>query len=158
MGVLARPRRRGTLQHGLARRSPTGKAWPIGRPPHDFFAAVLAGGGKRRLLARLGLEAEDPLDEFISLTLAYERTHPPSLQGFLHWLEQGDVEIKRDLDQAGNDAVRIMTVHGAKGLQAPIVFLPDTLQVPTRLPRLLWLEQDGPEDLLLWPPRAERPG
>jgi ATP-dependent helicase/nuclease subunit A len=119
--------------------------------PHDFFARVLTAGGKRRLLTRLGLEAEDPLDEFIALTLAYERAHPPSLQGFLHWLEQGGVEIKRDFDQGANDAVRIMTVHGAKGLQAPIVFLPDTLQVPTRPPRLLWLD----EDLLAWPPRAD---
>jgi ATP-dependent helicase/nuclease subunit A len=65
--------------------------------------------------------------------------HPPSLQGFLHWLEQGGTEIKRDLDQGGG-AVRIMTVHGAKGLQAPIVFLPDTLQKPRRQAGLLWLE------------------
>jgi ATP-dependent helicase/nuclease subunit A len=127
-------------------------------PPHDFFARVLGNGGKTRLLTRLGLEAEDPLDEFIALTLAYERGHPPSLQGFLRWLEQGDVEIKRDLDQGSINAVRIMTVHGAKGLQAPIVFLPDTLQVPTRPPRLLWLtESEDDEDgaLLVWPPRAD---
>ena len=130
-------------------------------PPHDFFAHVLGDGGKVRLLTRLGREAEDPLDEFINLTLAYERGHPPSLQGFLHWLEQGGVEIKRDLEQGGIDAVRIMTVHGAKGLQAPIVFLPDTLQVPTRPPRLLWLDgdddagNDGDDELLVWPPKAD---
>ncbi|MDR3440362.1 double-strand break repair helicase AddA [Telmatospirillum sp.] len=124
-------------------------------PPHDFFARILAEGGKCRLLARLGMEAEDPLDEFINLTLAYERAHPPSLQGFLHWLEEGGVEIKRDLDQGGQEAVRIMTVHGAKGLQAPIVFLPDTMQVPTRPPRLLWLNEDSEDELLVWPPKAE---
>jgi ATP-dependent helicase/nuclease subunit A len=107
--------------------------------PHDLFAHVLNQGGKRKLLARLGPEAEDPLDEFIGLSLAYEQMHPPSLQGFLNWLAQGGTEIKRDLDQGGG-AIRIMTVHGAKGLQAPIVFLPDTLQKPKRQAGLLWLE------------------
>jgi len=124
-------------------------------PPHDLFAHVLGPlGGKRRLMARLGIEAEDPLDEFMALTLAYERGRAPSLQGFLHWLETGAVEIKRDLEQGGRDAVRIMTVHGSKGLQAPIVILPDTLQVPTQGSKLLWLGETGAE-LLLWPPRAE---
>ncbi len=123
--------------------------------PHALFAHVLGKlGGKRRLLARLGVEAEDPLDEFMSLTLAFERSHPPSLQAFLRWLETGAVEIKRDLEQGGRDAVRIMTVHGAKGLQAPIVFLPDTLQIPNKGERLLWLgERD--DEILLWPPRAD---
>ncbi len=107
--------------------------------PHDLFSHVLNRGGKRKLLARLGPEAEDPLDEFIGLTLAYEQMHPPSLQGFLNWLAQGGTEIKRDLDQGGG-AIRIMTVHGAKGLQAPIVFLPDTLQKPKRQAGLLWLD------------------
>jgi ATP-dependent helicase/nuclease subunit A len=122
-------------------------------PPHDLFAHVLADGGKARLLARLGSEAEDPLDEFMALTLTFERLHAPSLQGFLRWLEEGAVEIKRNLEQGG-DAVRIMTVHGAKGLQAPIVFLPDTLQVPLRAPRLLWLGE-GNDELPVWPPRAD---
>jgi ATP-dependent helicase/nuclease subunit A len=114
--------------------------------PHELFSHVLGHGGKQRLLARLGPEAEDPIDEFIALTLAFEQSHPPSLQGFLHWLQQGGTEIKRDLDQ-GEGRVRIMTVHGAKGLQAPILFLPDTLQKPRRRPALLWLEGGLP----LWP-------
>ena len=135
--------------------------------PHNLFAHILGPlGGKRRLLARLGAEAEDPLDEFIALTLAFERAHPPSLQGFLRWLEAGAVEIKRDLDQGVLDAVRIMTVHGAKGLQAPIVFLPDTMQVPKMGDRLLWVSPQEPpaaenrarrqgDDIVLWPPRAD---
>ncbi len=123
--------------------------------PHALYAHVLGPlGGRRRLLARLGTEAEDAIDEFMALTLAYERGRAPSLQGFLRWLETGAVEIKRDLEQGGRDAVRIMTVHGAKGLQAPIVFLPDTLQVPTKGDRLLWLGT-GDSEILLWPPRAE---
>ena len=59
------------------------------------------------------------------LALAYDREAAPSLQGFVNQLRAGDVEIKRDMEQE-RDEVRIMTVHGAKGLQAPIVFLPDT--------------------------------
>lgn len=123
--------------------------------PFALFAHVLGKlGGKRALLARLGPEAEDPLDEFMALSMAFERGHPPSLQGFLRWLESGGTEIKRDLEQGGRDAVRIMTVHGSKGLQAPIVFMPDTLQMPTQGPRLLW--NGGPEDeILLWPPRSD---
>ena len=94
-------------------------------PPYELFAEVLgARGGRRALLARLGPEAADPLDEFLSMALVYERAHGPSLQGFLHWLATGEAEVKRDLDQRGRDEVRILTVHGAKGLQAPIVFLP----------------------------------
>ena len=70
----------------------------------------------------------------------------PSLQGFVAWLEQGESDIKRDLDQGARDEVRIMTVHGSKGLQAPIVFLPDTAAVPLRLDQLQWSD-DG---FLLW--------
>jgi ATP-dependent helicase/nuclease subunit A len=73
----------------------------------------------------------------------------PSLEGFLHWLERGEADIKRDLDQGGRDEVRIMTVHGSKGLQAPIVFLPDTVQAPVQMPQLLWPER---ADLMLWRP------
>jgi ATP-dependent helicase/nuclease subunit A len=115
------------------------------RPPFELFVEVLgARGGRRALLARLGAEAADPLDELLSAALAYERTHGPSLQGFLHWLAAGDIEIKRDVDQRGRDEARILTVHGAKGLQAPIVFLPDTMQVPNRVPRIAWCEDGTP--------------
>lgn len=123
-------------------------------PPHELYAHVLGPlGGREKLLARLGPDAADPIDEFVALTLAYDRAHPPSLQAFLQWVEAGAQEIKRDLEE-GTDAVRVMTVHGSKGLQAPIVFLPDTRQVPTRLPRLLWDGTDR-DALMVWPPRAE---
>jgi ATP-dependent helicase/nuclease subunit A len=114
-------------------------------PPYELFAEVLgAGGGRRAALERLGPEAGDPLDEFLSMALAYEAMHAPSLQGFLHWLGRGETEVKRDLDQRGRNEVRVLTVHGAKGLQAPIVFLPDTLQVPTQPLRLLWSDTGLP--------------
>lgn len=114
-------------------------------PPYELYAQVLgARGGRRAMLRRLGPDAADPLDEFLSAALTYERMHGPSLQGFLAWLAAGEAEVKRDLDQRGRDEVRIMTVHGAKGLQAPIVILPDTRQAPTRLPKMLWSAQGLP--------------
>lgn len=107
-------------------------------PPFELYAELLgAGGGRRKILARLGPDANDPINEFLDLALAYERDHAPSLQGFLHWLERGEVEVKRDLDQGQNE-VRVMTVHGAKGLEAPIVFLADTVRAPDKTPALLW--------------------
>jgi ATP-dependent helicase/nuclease subunit A len=122
-------------------------------PPYELYAEILgARGGRRKLVARLGFEANDPIDEFLGQALAYERAHPPSLQGFLTWLTRGNLEVKRDLDQGERDEVRIMTVHGAKGLQAPIVFLPDTMNVPQDRARILWDGDDGP---FLWAPRRD---
>lgn len=124
-------------------------------PPFEFFAHILGPmTGRAHLLARLREEANDPIDEFLSLALGYEQAHPPSLQGFLRWLEEGEAQIKRDLDQGVRDEVRIMTVHGAKGLQAPIVFLADTMQVPRPGSGLLW-DQAGAGEIMLWPPRAQ---
>jgi ATP-dependent helicase/nuclease subunit A len=97
------------------------------RPPFEFYAELLDGaeGGRAKLIARLGPEAADAIDEFMNLALRYDEAEPPSLQGFLDLLGQSRREIKRDLEHGGNQ-VRVMTVHGAKGLEAPIVFLPDT--------------------------------
>ncbi|MBT5192363.1 MAG: double-strand break repair helicase AddA, partial [Rhodospirillaceae bacterium] len=107
-------------------------------PPFELYAELLgAGGGRRRILSRLGPDANDPINEFLDLALSYERDHAPSLQGFLHWLERGETEVKRDLDQGQNE-VRVMTVHGAKGLEAPVVILADTVRVPDKTPSLLW--------------------
>lgn len=99
-------------------------------PPYEIFAHALGEQGARsRLLARLGAEASDALDEFLSMALEYEGIATPSLEGFLHWVDRGDAEIKRDMER-GRDQVRVMTVHGAKGLEADIVILPDTTSLP----------------------------
>jgi ATP-dependent helicase/nuclease subunit A len=122
-------------------------------PPYELYAEILGAEGVRRaLIERLGPEAEDPVEEFLALTLVYEREHAPSLQGFLRWLVAGDIEIKRDFGARPRDKVRILTVHGAKGLEAPIVFLPDTMQLPKPSDTLLWTQR---EELPLWRPRAE---
>ena len=86
-------------------------------------------GGRARILQRLGHEANDALDEFLELALGYERKAPASLQGFMAWLRAADTEVKRDME-ISRDEVRVMTVHGAKGLEAPVVFLVDTTSSP----------------------------
>jgi len=123
--------------------------------PHEFFAALLGPmRGRQKLLARLGPDANDPIDEFLSLALQYERTHPSSLQGFLHWAGRGETTIRRDMEH-GAGAVRVMTVHGAKGLEAPIVILPDACWKPDgkKDPALLPLPE---ENIHLWPVRTSR--
>jgi ATP-dependent helicase/nuclease subunit A len=94
--------------------------------PYELIEKILTRHrGRENLLARLGPEAEDGIDALISQSLAYERSETPSLTGFNVWLEAGDVEIKRQAD-SGGDRIRVMTTHGAKGLESRIVFLPDT--------------------------------
>jgi len=94
--------------------------------PYELLERMLTRhNGRRKLLARLGPEAEDGLDAYLAEALSYETSGVPSLTGFLTWMQAGEVDVKRRLDSAGK-AIRVMTVHGAKGLEAPIVILPDT--------------------------------
>ena len=93
--------------------------------PYDLIERVLhRHDGRRKLIGRLGPEAEDGIDELLSQALAYETAEVPSLTGFLTWMETDDVEVKRQTDGEGN-LIRVMTVHGAKGLEAEIVILPE---------------------------------
>ncbi len=124
--------------------------------PFAFYAQILGEGeGRRQFLGRLGVEANDALDEFLNLALEYERRQTPSLQGFLAWLRAARAEVKRDMEIA-RDEVRVMTVHGAKGLEAPIVILADTMTPPAgpRPPRLLQLAGGA----LIWAGRKEHDG
>lgn len=109
--------------------------------PARFIEAVLSGTlrGRQKCYARFGGEARDPLDELLNAAIIYERDHVPTLQGFVDWFERDMDEIKRDAD-TGEDAVRVLTVHGAKGLQAPVVILADATQNPeqTRDQTLDW--------------------
>jgi len=126
--------------------------------PFGFYTRMLgADGGRRNLLGRLGPEAGDAIDEFLALTLAHERDGAPSLMAFLARLDGTDLSIKRDMEAAG-DAVRVMTVHAAKGLEAKIVFLPDTCAVPSGRhdPSLFALDGAASQSgLIAWSPRAE---
>ena len=145
-------KRRGTLWAALLERAETdarcaGAAEKLERLaersrnelPFHFYARLLgAERGRKQILGRLGQEADDVLDEFLNLALAYEAQGPACLQGFIEWMRASAAAVKRDMDVARNE-VRVMTVHGAKGLEAPMVVLADTTTRPAgpRDPRLL---------------------
>lgn len=136
--VLA-PHRTGSLYHALRdhpayrtafERFEQWRLRAVAEGPFSFYASVLsADRGRETLLGRLGAEAADAIDAFLNAAQSYEMHHSPSLQGFLLAFSGTKTEIKRDME-AGRNEVRVMTVHGAKGLEAPIVFLPDTIGLP----------------------------
>jgi ATP-dependent helicase/nuclease subunit A len=121
--------------------------------PFAFYAALLGeDGGRRALIGRLGPEADDPIDEFLTLALAHEQREAPSLHNFLAQVESAEVEIKRDME-VETEGVRVLTVHASKGLEAPIVFLPDTCGGPDSRhePKLLPLSpRPGDLPVLAW--------
>jgi ATP-dependent helicase/nuclease subunit A len=123
--------------------------------PYELLADLLAAGdGRRKLFARLGLQVGEAIDELLNLALAFETGNPPSLQGFRQWLEVGEAVVKRELTEDGGGQVRIMTVHGAKGLQAPIVFVADAQRQKPNRPGLFWLG-DERAALPAWVQRKE---
>lgn len=103
--------------------------------PYRFLEHLLSGPlqGRRKLLERLGQEARDPIEELLGAALQFEGTATASLQRFLDWFDRGEVEITRD-PSAPADAVRVMTVHGSKGLEAPVVILADATGNPDATP------------------------
>lgn len=160
--------RRGTLAEALRTRAHEDPRW---RQAWDFFAALLsrvdyatpytllaealgALGGRARLFARLGAEAAEPIAELLNAALTYSALHPPSLQGFLHWIRRSGAEVKREAEAAG-DLVRVMTVHGAKGLQAPLVIVPDTTALPPDEPGVVWAPDPRGGEVPLWSPNKD---
>ena len=129
-----------------------------GGSPFVFYAGLLgADGGRRDIEARLGPEAGDAIDELLRLAIAHEDARAPSLAAFLNDLAGLDYSIKRDMEGA-EDAVRVMTIHAAKGLEAKIVFLPDTCGVPSPRhdPRVFALDTKVPgEQTIGWSPRKD---
>src|ERR1700676_5488012 len=120
--------------------------------PFAFYAWLLGGdNGRARILRRLGHEANDALDEFLELAMSYEKKAPASLQGFVAWLRAADTEVKRDME-ISRDEVRVMTVHGAKGLEAPVVIMADTTTSPsdTQRLRLIHLPQGNGGKVVVW--------
>lgn len=129
--------------------------------PHRFLEAILSGSmqGRRKLIARLGEEARDPIEELLNQALAFERESAPSLQLFIDWFDRGSVEIKRDAGGPGG-AVRVMTIHGAKGLQAPVVVLADATSDPDfKTSRSLdWVAEEGLSLPVFRPRKSELAG
>ena len=121
--------------------------------PYELYAYVLGPLMRQKaFICRLGIQSLDALDEFMSLALEYDKTQSPCLQNFLKYLRDNDIEIKRDPEQTSFNAVRIMTVHAAKGLQAPVVFLPDTRQTPCIKQQTFWTDRNT---VVLWAPNAK---
>lgn len=134
--IAVAPHREGRLSDALAAGTPRAQAAheklrrlaheAAARTPFGFYADLLAHGGARKAFrARLGHEVDDPLDAFLDLAQDFSKSHAPSLLGFLGWMRAAPAEIKRDLDVSASE-VRVMTVHGAKGLEAGLVVLADT--------------------------------
>lgn len=127
--------------------------------PYDLIQRLLIRhNGRERLLARLGAEAQDGIDELLSQALSYEASETPSLTGFLVWLSGDDVEVRRQPGSSGDEGeglIRVMTVHGSKGLESPIVIMPDSAKRrPPREGQVL----PGPDGTALWRGRkGERP-
>ncbi len=116
--------------------------------PYEFFASVLfADGGLKQFHARLGEEIDDVIGEFLDLALNHEQTGQPSLQGFLASLRKRDISIKRELSESSSGGVRVMSVHGAKGLEAPIVILADATASMSRTGPVYI--QDAPAPMLV---------
>ncbi|HET6388613.1 double-strand break repair helicase AddA [Hyphomicrobium sp.] len=125
-------------------------------PPFEFYSGILdRDGGREKMLNRLGPEAADVIDEFLDLALSYDESDPPSLTQFLTQLRAANPEVKRDMEHGRNE-VRVMTVHGAKGLEAPIVFLPDTCttssgeDASSRLVKLATKDDGKAPELVVW--------
>tara|TARA_Y100000588_G_scaffold175835_1_gene189902 strand:+ start:1654 stop:5070 length:3417 start_codon:yes stop_codon:yes gene_type:complete len=114
--------------------------------PSELYAdLLLTRGYKKYFVSRIGVECIDPMNEFLNKSIEYESKNSPSLEGFIHWFENSDSTSTRELTQNSNKAVKILTVHGAKGLESPIVFLPETVQ------------KSRANNPLFWPPEAPLP-
>jgi ATP-dependent helicase/nuclease subunit A len=112
---------------------------------HDFFMNMLMDGGIEKFIRRLGSDCLDVLQEFSDMIMTYEKENNPALQKFLVWFRSFDHEIKRTPGDA-KDAVRLMTVHGAKGLQAPFVLVADGDYFKTNDEKIL----ENEEGVVLW--------
>lgn len=168
--MVAAMRPRGSLWRHLRATQPAERLEPLYgllaradfMTPHRFLETILTGAmdGRRKLLARLGAEALDPIEELLTAALGFEGVATPTLQRFLDWFDRGDVEIVRDAAQP-QAAVRVMTAHGAKGLQAPLVILADATADPVAGNRgdfVDWEVEEGISIPVFRPGRAERGG
>ncbi|MBR4891834.1 MAG: hypothetical protein IKZ34_01465, partial [Alphaproteobacteria bacterium] len=120
--------------------------------PYSFFSYVLNNNGiKHNFISALGNQVIDPLEEFMTICLSYERTQPGTLYHFIKWFITGGSEVTRDMD--ASNGIRIVTVHGSKGLESPVVFLIDTIHTP-KTDKITTITS-GDTPVWLWAPRGE---
>ena len=94
--------------------------------PYEILERTLINHNKRAAFsARLGLEVEESINALLEQARKFEKSHIPDLTSFILWMETDDVYIKRELETEST-TIRVMTIHGSKGLESPIVILPDT--------------------------------
>lgn len=111
----------------------------------DFFHVILNTLGYRKNLLKFGgEESSDIINEFLTLSTNFARDISSNLQEFVIWFEKNNTEIKRIVEK--NNKIRIMTIHGAKGLQAPIVIIADNGSLPRNINNIIWTK----EDIALW--------
>ena len=115
-------------------------------PVFEFFSVVLSQGGRKTFHCRLGHAVDESLDAFLQRARDHGETGQPGLSHFLYAFRQGNSEVKHDMDSAGAGVVRVMTIHGAKGLEAPIVYLPDMLNARMPSDSLV-----STEEAVYWP-------
>jgi len=131
-----------TIMHTLG----TWKAASQQKTPYGFYAQILSVDQIReKYIDRMGVGVHEILDEFLNLVQTYQSQPAPTLHGVIEWIRQVDIEIKKDTSSQIMNEVRLMTVHGSKGLQAPIVFMPDTVRMPKMKQRIFWSDAG-----LLW--------
>lgn len=143
------------LDHSVRQQIQTWRSWAGSLPPFEFFSQLLEHQrGRETLVQRLGMQTHEILDTFLQACLDFERAHPPTLQHWVDFWESHEGTMKRDPHHRLNQ-VRIMSVHSAKGLQAPVVILADAHGEP-RLQENIFLEGDEPPYRLIWSPRQDQ--
>lgn len=113
-------------------------------PPYEIFIYALEKlDGRSHIIGRMGEEYSEIIDEFMQTVLSYQQRHKATMQGFVAWFEHNSITVKRDLEQAHGE-VRIMTVHAAKGLEARVVILPDTIGMIKNKDPILFTQKGVP--------------
>ena len=116
----------------------------------SFFSTVL-GECRQAFRTRLGSAVDEALDHFLALAQSFGNGGGVSLTEFLALVRGSGGEVRRDMDAAAANEIRVMTIHGAKGLEAPLVVLPDMLRASSSRNRLI---KDSQSDFVYWAPSA----
>ncbi len=110
-------------------------------PIYSLYTCLLdIKGVRKNFISRFGLQINEIIDEFLNVCLQFESQNGSSLQRFVSWFVSSNIEIKREINNRIND-IRIMTVHAAKGLQAKMVILADSLSLPRVSKHVIWSEE-----------------